>query len=87
MYPPNQMSFQGGSGPYPPPPLAGPPPGPPPGSVAVVNTEQPPKKHGFLSGDLGNTVIYIFTSCLVNYSLFPQLAHSAVGGIGFGAGK
>lgn len=54
MYPPNPMSFQGDSGPYPLPP------GPPPGIVVVMNTEQPPKKNGFLSGDFGNTVNYLF---------------------------
>ncbi|KAF8802509.1 SH3-domain-containing protein [Phlegmacium glaucopus] len=71
MYPPNPMPSQGGPRPY----LVGhpgPPPqqGPPQGHVVVVNTEQPPKKQGLLSGNLGNT-----------------LAHSAVGGVGFGAGS
>lgn len=51
MYPPNPMPFQKGS--YPP--LQGPP--PPPGPVVVVNPQNPPKKHGLLSGNLGNTLV------------------------------
>jgi hypothetical protein len=53
-----------------------------------MNTEQPPKKHGLLGGGLGNTVIYTYflpMSSVIHQ--FPQLAHSAVGGLGFGAGK
>ena len=73
MYPSNPISFQGGSGPY------SLPPGPPPGTVVVMNTEQSPKKNGFLSGDLGNTVIHFFSSCLVNYSLFSSACSFSCG--------
>lgn len=54
MYPPNPMPPQGG--PYPPPQ------GTPQAPVVVMNAEQPPKKHGFLGGNLGNTVIYFSPS-------------------------
>ncbi|CAA7266891.1 unnamed protein product [Cyclocybe aegerita] len=73
-YPPPQQNYYGPPPPQGPPPGAqyppysGPPP-PAPAQPAVANAE-PPKKEGFLSGGLGNT-----------------LAHSAVGGAGFGAGS
>jgi len=51
MYPPNSMPFQKGS--YPP--FQGPP--PPPGPVVMVNPQNPPKKQGLLSGNLGNTLV------------------------------
>lgn len=79
MYPPNPVPFQRypSQGPL-----------PPPGPVAVVNPEKPPKKQGLLGGNLGNTVKFVFLllASSVIHS-FSQLVHSAVGGLGFGAGK
>lgn len=59
----------------------------PPGSQQVIaqgEPQKPPKKN-FLSGSLGNTVRpSLWPSLIAHFD--SKLAHSAVGGVGFGAG-
>jgi len=92
MYPPNPVPSQGGLGPpsyvvaYSGPPPRGPLQGHPQGPVLVANTQQAPNNPGS-GGDLKNTVIYFLLPVWSTIHCFPQFAHSAVGGVGLGAGK